>query len=277
VEKREFQHWQLEREGGVLWARHSNPPRETLNARGVLELASIAAEVEADRSVRVLGLRGPGAGVFIAHYEVGELAASAEAQTAHKPPEAAPADRAQARELHPFHQLCLKLEALDAITLAVLDGNAAGGGFELALACDFRLARSGDARFGLPETHVGIIPGAGGTQRMVRLLGVARSLDLILHGTLVGPDEAHSLGLVHRVFAATGFEDSVRAFAATLAGRAPIALAQAKHAIRRGSQQSLEAGLALEQAGFERCMRSRDAAGALCAFLSGKPYAWQGE
>ncbi len=265
--------WSLERRGRVVTCTHANPPRHTLTAAGVQSLHEQLDALERDPSLRVLVLTGGGEGVFVAHYEVGELAAAAHAPRGG-------AGQAPAKErirLHPFHALCLRLERLSAITLAALNGNAAGGGCELALACDFRLIADGPFHFGLPETSVGIIPGAGGTQRLARLLGTARALDLILHAKLLAPHEAFELGLVHRVVAVADFAVETQRFAEDLAGRAPIALAAAKRAIRMGVELPLAEGLALEQQEFERCMRSKDAAGALRAFLAGERWDWKGE
>jgi enoyl-CoA hydratase len=263
--------WSLTRDGGIATLAHANPPRHTLTAQGVRELHAALDAFEGDPSLRVLVLTGAGEGVFVAHYEVGELADAAEASGGARAPSAAP------RRLHPFHELCLRLERLPAPTLAALNGNAAGGGCELALACDFRLMADGNFHFGLPETSVGIIPGAGGTQRLARLLGTARALDLILHARLLAPREALELGLVHRVFPAERFREESRAFAADLAGRAPIALAAAKRAIRSGAELPLAEGLALEQEEFERTLRSKDAAGAMRSWLRGERFDWKGE
>ena len=263
---------------GVLTCTISNPPTHTLTAVGVMELQALLDEIEGDDSIRVVVFTGGGEGVFIAHYEVGELAAASEAQAEQA------SDRGQKRrkdedtsQRHPFHQTILRLERLPAITIAALNGSAAGGGCELSLGCDFRLMADGEFVYGLPETSVGIIPGAGGTQRFARLLGTAKALDLILHAKLMRPREALELGLLHRLFPVKSFREDVAAFAADLAGRAPIALAAAKQAIRSGSETTLEAGLAIEQACFERTMRSQDAAGAMRAWLSGKSYEWEGK
>ncbi len=265
-----WKHLTLGREGGVATCTISNPPTHTLTATGVAELHEMLDDVEPDDSVRVLVLTGGGEGVFIAHYEVGELAAGAEAQGG------APSSDDEVR-LHPMHQLCLRLERMSAVTVAALNGSAAGGGCELSLACDFRLMADGDFAYGLPETSVGIIPGAGGTQRFSRLLGTARALDLILHAQLLSPGEALDLGLLHRVFPAADFEREVDAFARDLAGRAPIALAAAKQAIHQGVALELADGLAVEQRCFERTMRSKDAAGAMRAWLNGETWTWKGE
>jgi enoyl-CoA hydratase len=272
-----YKHLEIERSGHVLTCALSNPPRHTLNAAGVGELAKMLNEVESDPSVRVLVLTGAGEGVFVAHYEVNELADAAEQQGARAAARAAPPAPGDDSGLHPFHQVILRLERLHAVTIAALNGSAAGGGCELSLGCDFRLMADGPFGYGLPETLVGIIPGAGGTQRFARLLGTARALDLILHARILSPAEALEIGLVQRVFPPDAFREQVAAFAADLAGRAPLALAAAKRAIHEGSRLTLEQGLAVEQACFERTMRSQDAAGAMRAWLAGESYEWQGK
>ena len=179
-----------------------------------------------------------------------------------------------------MHQLCLRLEQISAITIAAMNGTATGGGFELCLACDFRLLADGRYRVGLPETSIGIIPGAGGTQRYARLLGTAKALDLILHAKLLTPAQALEKGLVHRTYPVDCFLDEVEAFSVDIAERSPIALTAAKQAIQQGSRLPLEEALLLEQRHFDRTMRSKDAAGAMRAYLNGStktPYEWQGE
>ena len=239
----------------------------------MVELQRLVDELSDDDTVRVLVFTGSGEDVFIRHYEVGELADASE-QSGSAPPgleaEGEPG-------LHAMHRLCLSLEAQRFLTVAAINGSTAGGGLELSLACDFRLAREGPFLLGLPETTVGILPGAGGTQRLTRLLGTARALDLILHGQLVSPAEALALGIVHRVYPSDAFDSEVRAFAEHLAGRAPIALAAAKRAIQGAHDRPLREGLAFEQEAFAETMRSEDAAGAMRAMLEGKTWQWKGK
>lgn len=258
----------IERDGGIVTCRMSNPPRHTLVAAEVTELQAFADSLAGDSSVRVVVFTGGGQDYFIRHYEVGELSASASQQTGQAAREV--------EQLHAFHRFLLGLQRAPYVTIAAVNGNAAGGGFEFALACDFRLATDGDYLLGLPETSVGIIPGAGGTQRYARLLGTAKALELILHARLLSPAETLRLGLVHRVYPKQGYEAEVRAFAEGLAARAPVALAAAKRAIYEGSELPLEAGLAVEQREFDRTMRSEDAAGAMKNLLAGKPWEWLG-
>ncbi len=263
-----YQFLTIERDAGVVTCRMSNPPRHTMVAPEVVELQQLVDSLVAEDGVRVLIFRGAGEGIFIAHYEVGELSASASRQPGQAVTEPA--------ELHAMHRLILSLQRAPFVTIAAINGNAAGGGFEFALGCDFRLAMQGDFRVGLPETGVGIIPGAGGTQRYARLLGTAAALDLILHARLLAPAEALSLGLVHRVISATAFDSEVTTFATDLAARAPIALAAAKRAIYEGSELPLEAALAVEQREFARTMASKDAATAMKNLLAGEKWEWTG-
>jgi enoyl-CoA hydratase len=283
----EFRYLTIDDARGIVTCTMSNPPRHTLVAAEVTELDRLITSLEARDDVRVLVFTGAEAGVFIAHYEVGELAVSAErsstakraaAKRATAPKRAAAPKHAAATplELHPLHRCILRLQRASFVTVAAINGNTMGGGLEFALGCDFRLAMAGEFRLGLPETGVGIIPGAGGTQRFARLLGTAKALDLILHAQTLSPAEALAHGLVHRVFEAAAFRQSVDAFATDLAGRAPIALAAAKRAIYEGAELPLTDALLIEQREFDRCMASRDAATAMRSFLDGKPWHWQG-
>lgn len=262
---------------GVLRCTMSNPPTHTLVAAEVEELADFVAAAEARKDVRVALFTGGGDGVFIRHYEVGELAAASERRQT-----AGPSAADGAAQLHPLNRLTLAMQRAPFITIAAMNGNAAGGGLEFALGCDFRLLADGDYRIGLPETGVGIIPGAGGTVRFARLLGVAQALNLVLHGTLLAPAQAHRLGLVHDLVSDGDFAAGALDYARRLAGRAPIALAAAKEAIYRGAEGGLEAGLGIEQALFGRCMASHDAAVALRRVVQGAAGgdsdapAWQG-
>ncbi|NWG46331.1 MAG: enoyl-CoA hydratase/isomerase family protein [Alphaproteobacteria bacterium] len=265
--------WTVSRDGAVVTAAFRNEPRNTLTYAGVQELAARLDEWEADPSVRVIVLTGASDRYFIAHYDVGELADASEAAVARQ----VPPPGEEEREIGAFQSIMLRFEASSRIVIAALNGQAMGGGFELALACDFRIARDGDWRYGLPETNVGIIPGAGGTQRMTRLIGTARALDLILHGRPLSADKALELGLIHRVFPPETYAASVSAFAHNLASRAPIALAEAKACIRAAHDTPLRAGLLKESAAFARCMASQDAAGAMRSWLEGRPFTFSGK
>ena len=266
-----YKYLSLQRQGHIVTCTLSNPPTHTLVAAEVRELHQLVSEIETDPNVRVLIFTGGGEGIFIAHYEVAELAEMAE--TGHGLPDHMSHGKT---DLHSIHRLCLRLEHLPIITIAALNGNAAGGGAEFALACDFRVMANGPYLFGVPQTNIGITPAAGGTQRLARLIGVARTLDLVLLGTMLKPKQVLELGLIHRLYDEDEFAEKLAVFANRLAERSPIALAAAKQAIHRGASLPMEQGLAYEQQAFTHTMRSKDAAKAMRAWLRGETYEWTG-
>jgi enoyl-CoA hydratase len=265
----QYRYLTIGHDGGTLTCTMANPPHHTLVAPEVTELREFLAAVEADPTVRVVVFTGAAEGIFISHYDIGELAAGTDSQ-AWLPQADDP------EQLHALNRLILAMRRSRLITVAAINGSTLGGGLEFALGCDFRLAQDGPFQLGCPETSFGLIPGAGGTQCFVRWLGAARALDLILHGTVLSPREALDLGLVHRVYAPVDFKADVATFATNLASRAPVALAAAKRAIYDGADRPIEQALAVEQSQLERCMRSEDAAVAMRSFLRNEPWTWKG-
>jgi enoyl-CoA hydratase/carnithine racemase len=156
-----------------------------------------------------------------------------------------------------------RMAAADQVFVAHVAGHALGGGLEIALACDVRLGAPGTYKLGLPEVTLGLLPGNGGTQRLTRLLGPSRALDLLLTGRTFGPDEALQWGLV----AALVDADGARAYAERLAAGPRLALAAIKRCVHEGGGRSLDDGLALEAELIERLFRSRDADEGLHAFV----------
>ena len=135
-----------------------------------------------------------------------------------------------------------------------MNGDTMGGGFELSLSCDIRIASAGDHRIGLPEATLGILPGGSGTQRLARLLGAGRAIDFILRGRICRPEEALQIGLVHEV--APDALARARALAAGLAELSPIAIAEIKRAVYQGVELHLDAGLVVESESFMATMFS---------------------
>ena len=167
------------------------------------------------------------------------------------------------------------VEALPQPTIAVVNGFAFGGGTELMLACDLRVAAD-DARFGLTEVTLAIIPGAGGTQRLPRLVGKSRAKDLILTGRRVDATEAHSMGLVNRVCPSADLHDEARALAAQIAANGPVAVRAAKRAVDQGTEAPLEAGLAIEADCYAEVIPTQDRLEALAAFAEKRKPEFQG-
>ena len=188
------------------------------------------------------------------------------------------------RELHAFHRMLLRLRELDAIVVAGINGNTAGGGCEFSLGCDLRVMSDGDFLIGLPETSVGILPGGGGTQRLSRLIGSSRALDLILHAKLLKPLEAYNLGIINKLLTEKNFKEELDEYCEDLANRAPIALSQVKKIIHQGLEMTLEDSLLLEQKAFDVTMNSKDAARAMRSLLNAQEnieneikFKWEGE
>ena len=157
--------------------------------------------------------------------------------------------------------------------LAAINGFALGGGLELALACDLRFA-SANAKLGLPEVSLGIIPGYGGTQRLPRLVGSGVALQMILTGDPVTADEALRIGLVNGVFSQPELLVSVKAIASKMVSRGSNALALAKQAVRRGSHMSMQDGLALEADLFGVISSTTEMKEGMAAFLEKRKPAW---
>jgi len=257
-----FNHLRIEDRGHYMICYLSNPPSHTLNSSGVQEIHKFLDIIEKKDDLRVLAFTGEGENVFIRHYEVGELADSAEKNIESSKETKDP------KELHTFHRMLLRLRELDAIVVAGINGNTAGGGCEFSLGCDLRVMADGDFLIGLPETSVGILPGGGGTQRLSRLIGSSRALDLILHAKLLKPLEAHNLGIINKLLTEKNFKEELDQYCEDLVNRAPIALSQVKKIIHQGLEMSLEDSLLLEQKAFDVTMNSKDAARAMRTLLN---------
>jgi enoyl-CoA hydratase/3-hydroxyacyl-CoA dehydrogenase len=170
------------------------------------------------------------------------------------------------------HELLRAFERSSVVTLAAVNGLALGGGCELAMACDLRVAAE-SARFGQPEIKLGIIPGFGGTQRLARLVGPAKALELNLVGEPIRAQEAQALGLVNRVVPDEQLLDAALELAETLAAKAPLAVAAIKQV---SAHADLDAGIAAEQAAFADVFASADAREGIAAFLEKRAPDFQG-
>jgi enoyl-CoA hydratase/carnithine racemase len=173
-------------------------------------------------------------------------------------------------------EILLKIERTPKIVVAAISGHALGGGFEIALACDLRFAAEGEYRIGLPEVSLGLLPGNGGTQRLTRLIGRARALDMMITSQQVGPVRALELGMVDRVFAADQLVDQAVEYVAKLAKGPTLAIGNVKIASRLGADLPLEGGLALEREAVWRLFMSDDAAEGLAAFAEKRAPNWTG-
>lgn len=175
------------------------------------------------------------------------------------------------------HRALDKIAAAGKVYIAAINSHALGGGLEMALACDLRVAAEGKYRLGLPEVTLGLLPGNGGTQRLPRLIGANKALEMMLTGETVGPEEALRLGIVNRVVPADRLMEETEAYARKLASGATLAQARIKQAVYRGLEISLGAGLALERELIEPLFDSQDAKEGLAAFAEKRAAVYTGK
>ena len=260
----------IDRDGRVMTVRFDHPPHNFMTREMVAELIELTESLQGDRSIGSVVLTGATPGLFITHYDVGEILAGAETMDMEVAPAmaggslravgalsklpggSAAVGRTPARgmlELRALHDLFDRWNRIDKVFIAAIGGPAMGGGSELALACDLRYLAD-DAVIGQPELLVGFPPGGGSTQRLARAIGVARTLELMLEGTAVEPREALEIGYVHAVVPAAELVARAQETAARLARRAPDSIAGLKHAVYGGNSRPIAAGLAIERKRF---------------------------
>jgi enoyl-CoA hydratase/carnithine racemase len=222
-----------------------------LGSRIVEELGEVLDRVEGSGDSRALILTGAGDRVFCSGVDLKERAGmNADDRWAHN------------RALNAFAE---RLARLQVPTIAALNGLAFGGGLEITLACDFRIAVE-SATFSLPEVGIGIVPGAGGTQRLPRLVGPTRAKEMILTGRRIDAETALDMGLVSKVVPSSSLMDEARAMAGEIAANSPLALAYAKAAVDLASETAIEQGLRYETAAIRATLSSEDYQIGLSAF-----------
>ena len=239
--------------GAVRVITYANPPFGTMTAAGSTEMFNAIVAAGEDQSVRVVIITGGLPGIFIRHYDVGEL--SDRADTVHSE---APDGPSQSGPRPPgFHALTDMIVTIEKPVIAAINGLCMGGGFELSLACDLRIVGNAVTAIGLPETRIGIFPGGGGTQRLPRIIGEAKALEMILRGLTVTGSRAHEMGIVHEVVA----DPLARALeiGAELSSRGAEGLAFAKRLTRTALDRPLTDGLADERKSFGAVMRTASA------------------
>jgi enoyl-CoA hydratase/carnithine racemase len=174
------------------------------------------------------------------------------------------------------HRVFDRFAEVPKLTIAAINGHALGGGYEIALACDVRIAAEGRYRIGLPEVTLGLLPGTGGTQRLPRLIGRGKALLLMTTGTSVTPDEAERLGMVDRLVPADELADHVRTVATTIAEGAPLAVAATKRAVHDGVDRPLDEGLRIELEQLAPLFASEDGKEGMAAFLDKRSPEYRG-
>jgi enoyl-CoA hydratase len=225
--------------------------RNALNAAVRHEIVDALDQLHADDTARVVIITGAGDKAFVAGADIGEFA------------ERTPVEQ---REAMQGRRVFDEVAACPKPTIAMINGFALGGGCELAIACDIRVAAR-SARFGQPEVRLGLIPGGGGTQRLPRLVGAGRALRLILTGDLIDAEEAYRIGLVDVLVDDAELHTRTQELARSMAAHSPVALRLAKDAVAGALETPLSAGLALERELFITAFASDDRREGVSAFL----------
>jgi enoyl-CoA hydratase/carnithine racemase len=244
----------VERKGGCALITYANPPWGTMTAAGSREMYAAVKAASDDPSVRSIVLTGGVPGIFVRHYDVGELSVMSDriGEGAAAAPSAPPPPPEPG-----FLEMTDLLTAAPKPVIAAINGLCMGGGFEMSLACDLRICGDEVPSIGLPETRVGIFPGGGGTQRLPRVVGEAKALEIILRGLVVDASEAFRIGLVHEIV------DDPLARALEIAAewdtRGADGLAHAKRLTRAALDRPLSEGLADERRSFLAVMATESA------------------
>src|SRR5688572_30120312 len=232
-----------------------------LNNKVHEEVLRALSELRNDNEVRVLVITGAGEKSFIAGADISEFA-----------------DRTPVTQRNTFHERSLfnTIDTFPKPVIAMVNGFCLGGGNELALACDIRVC-SPNAKFSQPEINLGIMPGGGGTQRLTRLIGEGRSMEIMLTGDMIDAETAHRFGLVNHVYSADDLEAETMKLAQKIAEKAPIALQMCKEAVKFASRSNLDEGLRREVDLFAICFSTEDKKEGVAAFLEKRKPEFKGK
>jgi enoyl-CoA hydratase/carnithine racemase len=251
-------------EEGVATLTLRDPPANTYSYQMMQELDAAILRARMDDAVHVLVLRGDGDKFFCAGADIKML------------------DAAQPSFKYYFclhaNETLLRLEQTPKLVIAALNGHCVGGGLEVAMAADLRVARRGKFKIGLPEVSLGVLPGTGGTQRLARLVGRSKAIELMAGGTNLSVEEAHALGLVNQLFDEGDFEAQLAAYARRFVppGRAARAVGAIKRAVLSGLDVPLQSGLALERELQQQLFVSEDAREGISAYVAKRTPTFKG-
>ena len=258
-----MEHIRYEKKDGIGWILLNRP--DSMNAFNfdmIRELGEVVEDVRIDDDVRVLVISGAGDRALSVGADLKERKTLSDAEVK--------------RNLNKIGEVFTAIDQLPQPTIAMINGFAFGGGMELALACDFRFSAD-TAVMGLTETGLAIIPGAGGTQRLPRLVGEAKALELILTAQRVSAADAALCGLVTKTVPAALLQEETTAFAEKMLANGPIALQQAKFAIKQGMKTDLATGLTIERKAYEITIPTEDRIEALTAFAEKRTPEFKGK
>ena len=252
-------------EHGVATITLQNPPANAYSYEMMRDLDDAILEARFDDACEVIVVAGAGEKFFCAGADIAML------------------EKAAPRFKYQFclhaNETLLRLEHTSKLVIAAIEGHCVGGGLEIALAADLRVAAKGKGKVGLPEVALGVLPGTSGTQRLARQLGRAKAIQLMAEGALLSIEEAHALGLVQRLFEGEAFLDQVKAYARSFCSpeKASLAVGLIKRAVQTGVDLPLGEGLALERELQQRLFQSADAREGLTAHVAKRKPQFSGE
>jgi enoyl-CoA hydratase len=243
----------------------SDPPANTYSYEMMRQLDDAILQARFDDNVHVIVIRGEGEKFFCAGADIKMLAAMT--------------PRFKYFFCLHANETLNRLEHTPKLVIAALNGNCVGGGLEVALAADIRLARKGGGKIGLPEVALGVLPGTGGTQRLARLLGKSQSIELMISGKLFSFEEAHQMGLVNQVLEGDNFWEQVLTYAKQFCPphKASMAVGNIKRAVQSGLEISFEQALVLERELQSQLFNSADAKEGLEAYTQKRPAQFKGK
>ncbi len=247
-----YEYLQCEKENGVALVTINRPPVNPLNSQVMKELISLMTNLDQNHEVRAVILTGNGEKAFVAGADIAEMSTMTMLDN---------------MEMSKISRIAFSIiENLSKPVIAAINGLALGGGFELALACDLRIC-SENAKFAFPEINLGIIPGAGGTQRIQRIVGQGITKELMYFGDMIDSERALQLQIVNKVVSQQDLYPSAKEWAEKLASKPPIALRMLKLAVTTGENVDLESGLTLESVCFNNAFVTQDRKEGMQAFI----------
>ncbi len=253
----------VSREGAVGILSLNRPPANSYDLAFVRDLSAAVDQVAMDTNIRAVVIKSASARFFSAGADIKFFSAGTVASNMEM--------------IRAEHETLEKITRVPKVFIAMIGGMALGGGLEIALACDLRFCGDGDFKLGLPEATLGLLPGNGGTQRLPRLIGKDKALDLMITGRTVSPGEALALGIVDRVYPQADLERKTMEYAEALAQGASFAIGRIKLAVNEGIEMPLSKGLALERQVIEEVFMSEDSKEGIGAFVEKRKPAFKGK
>ena len=251
----DYEHLQVDKQGRVATVTVSNPPINIITGELYAELSALSKELKADKDLTVVVLKSADADFFLAHFDVAAILTFPIDIDAERDP-----------ELNDYHRMCERFRTMDKVTIAQIEGRVGGGGSELAASFDMRFGVRGKTKINQMEVPLGILPGGTGTQRLPRLVGRGRALEIILGGDDLDAETAERWGYLNRIFAADEIGPFVDALARRIASFPVEAVRLAKEAVN-AADKPLSEGLVDEAYLFQRLLRTEGAQQNMARFL----------